>query len=703
MERLRVNQLWGCGMTRLQLVKSSNSYIPTSRPEAELGVVAACLYSPAEAWDAVQAVEPAFLQKPLHRAILEAFKESDGKGDAALLAARLRDSGVAVSMSEMDDFRSFLPHADRIQDYANVVVRSCLMEKAQTLSLQVRDLIATGAPAVDTVLALVEAVQGAESASPWPEPVPLEKHDLPTFPLQCLPPVLRSYSESLAEGIQVPEAYPGTMLLSAVAAAVQGKMRVAVDQGKSWYEPLSIYTCVIGEPGTNKTTILDAALEPIRDWEEARTAELAGPLAEALSARKILEGRLSAVEKRAMRAKDGEGEDFQGEIARLAEEIAAFELPRSGKLLVEDVTPEQLALEIYQNGPIGLFSDEGGIFGTIAGRYSQGVSNLDVYLKSHSESALKVSRVSGRDITIRRPCLTIGLSIQKDVIQGLAGKSEFRGRGLLARFLFAWPKETLGFRPLDAPDIPKGLVAEYSRALKFLLDIPAGEAVEGDDGKTKTRPWLLRQSEASAQVFRRWCAFVEHALRPDGELGMFRDWGGKLKGTTARLAGILHCADMAERNLYPWQYTISQRTMEDAVRLAIFFMAHMRAVFTYLGVDANYEAAAKLLSWIQQKKLASFKRRDLLRGLAQFKKNADLEGPLAILKDRGFIRQTDGKGADYIVNPRVLSPLSPVSKGIYSFQEEEVYHQMYIKVTGDSSDKIEVGRLEDFFGDGGVA
>ena len=76
----------------------------------------------------------------------------------------------------------------------------------------------------------------------------------------------------------------------------------------------------------------------------------------------------------------------------------------------------------------------------MAGRYNQAAgSNLGVYLKSHAGDLLKVDRRGGPPEYVERPCLTIGLTVQPEVLQGLADRPGFRGRGLLARFLYSLP------------------------------------------------------------------------------------------------------------------------------------------------------------------------------------------------------------------------------------------------------------------------
>ena len=105
---------------------------------------------------------------------------------------------------------------------------------------------------------------------------------------------------------------------------------------------------------------------------------------------------------------------------------------------------------------IALLSPEGDVFDQMAGRYNQQVGpNLGVYLKGHAGDLLKVDRRGRPPEYVERPCLTIGLSIQPEVLQGLASRPGFRGRGLLARFLYSLPQSLVGHRqpgPHPSPD-----------------------------------------------------------------------------------------------------------------------------------------------------------------------------------------------------------------------------------------------------------
>ena len=92
------------------------------------------------------------------------------------------------------------------------------------------------------------------------------------------------------------------------------------------------------------------------------------------------------------------------------------------------------------------------MFDQMAGRYNQAAGpNLGVYLKGHAGDLLKVDRRGRPPEYVERPCLTIGLTVQPEVLQGLAGRPGFRGRGLLARFLYSLPPEPGRPPPGPAP------------------------------------------------------------------------------------------------------------------------------------------------------------------------------------------------------------------------------------------------------------
>ena len=95
--------------------------------------------------------------------------------------------------------------------------------------------------------------------------------------------------------------------------------------------------------------------------------------------------------------------------------------------LVDDATPEALAGLLATYGRIALLSPEGDVFDQMAGRYNQQAGpNLGVYLKGHAGDLLKVDRRGRPPEYVERPCLTIGLAVQPEVLRGLASRPRVR-------------------------------------------------------------------------------------------------------------------------------------------------------------------------------------------------------------------------------------------------------------------------------------
>ena len=55
------------------------------------------------------------------------------------------------------------------------------------------------------------------------------------------------------------------------------------------------------------------------------------------------------------------------------------------------------------NERMSILSDESGIFDILAGRYSNGVPNLDLFLQGHAGSPVKVNRGSRPPIAMESP------------------------------------------------------------------------------------------------------------------------------------------------------------------------------------------------------------------------------------------------------------------------------------------------------------
>jgi hypothetical protein len=316
-------------------------------------------------------------------------------------------------------------------------------------------------------------------------------------------------------------------------------------------------------------------------------------------------------------------------------------------------------------GRIALLSPEGDVFDQMAGRYNQAAGpNLGVYLKGHAGDLLKVDRRGRPPEYVERPCLTIGLAVQPEVLRGLAGRPGFGGRGLLARFLYSLPESLVGRRQPGAPPVSPGVGDRYTLELQALAGSLTTSIGDGrDDG-----PTLLTLDQEAAELLLGFEADLEPRLAPDsGDLAHMAGWAAKLAGATCRLAALLHLASHLRDG---WAHPIGADTFAGAVRLADYLIDHARAVFDLMGADPRLDDARWLLHWIHRTGQAQFSRRDahVAAPRGRFSKATDFEPALRLLEEHGYIRRVDpepprdprGRGRPasprFLVNPLPRAP-----------------------------------------------
>jgi replicative DNA helicase len=336
-------------------------------------------------------------------------------------------------------------------------------------------------------------------------------------------------------------------------------------------------------------------------------------------------------------------------------------VPPLPRWLVDDATPEALAGLLATYGRIALLSPEGDVFDQMAGRYNKTAGpNLGVYLKGHAGDLLKVDRRGRPPEYIERPCLTIGLAVQPEILRGLASRPGFGGRGLLARFLYSLPASLVGRRQPGAPSVPTAVADHYAwelQALAASLDDPAA-----DDG-----PAVLTLDPKAAELLLGFEGNLEPRLAAGtGDLAHLAGWAAKLAGATCRLAGLLHLASHLRDG---WARPISANTFAAALRLASYLIEHARAVFDLMGADPRTDVARWLLDWITSTNQVQFSRRDAHRAAprGRFPKATDLDPALALLEEHGWLRRVDadtpGPKGGRPPSPRFLvNPLHPVTE-----------------------------------------
>jgi hypothetical protein len=492
----------------------------------------------------------------------------------------------------------------------------------------------------------------------WPALVPLDAPALPAFPLEALPPPFRDYASALAESVQVPADLPAMLMLTVGGATIA--KHVYIQANSEWREPTNLYTVVALPPANRKSAIFNAVTAPLEHIEKLLTQEACEKAKETRRQREIQEAALETVRREAVKATAAGDSLAYKRVVEMEDDLPP--LPHVPRILADDVSPEKLATLLAENdGRIAIQSPEGGLFEQMGGRYNNNIPNLDVYLKGHSGDNLRVDRVNRKTEFIKKPALTIGLTVQPDVLNGLVKKPGFRGRGLLARFLYSVPESLVGRRQVVTPAINPHVRIAYENSIRRVYQQAASLG--------SSHHVVLTLSQTAKSHFRKFCEDLELTLGPGGALEPTSDWGGKLSGQTLRIAAILH---IYERGNVQGNMEISESTIHNAILIAMYLREHALAAFDLMGADPELDKARRIIQWFQGKHLSQFSAREAFQALkGQFQQMRFLTSALDVLVERGYLRciQVEkqvrhGRPSSPVheVNPRASSISSESSK-----------------------------------------
>lgn len=510
--------------------------------------------------------------------------------------------------------------------------------------------------ALDAALAASTPIGARVDAGPsWTPPTAFYRVAVPEFPVDCLPDWLADFVAEVSVAIQTPTGLAGSLVLGVTGLTIARRVGVEVRPG--WTEPVNLYTAVALAPGNRKSAVFSAVERPLLEFEAREAERLAPQIREQLARKRVLVRALKQAEAAAAKQECSGFSADLSEVNRIVDELAKLEVPVAPRFFTDDATPEALSrLLAAHGGRFGVLSAEGGVFEIIAGRYANdSLPNLDLFLKGHQGDTIRVDRVSRDGEYINAPALTVALTVQPDVLRSIASKPGFRGRGLLARFLYVIPNSPVGNRTIGAPPVSDVTIRRYGNGI---LDLITSTPESADP----TRPPIIRFALEAREAIESFEKAIEPRLATDGDLGWIADWAAKLTGAIARLAGILHVASLrcAVRAV---ETPIPIAVAMHAIRLGEFFLEHAHAAFAAMGADPEVERARIVLAWLRKNAdIRSFSIRDAHQALkSRFQTVEEIRPTIRLLLDHDYIRsienQPTGKSGRpgsprYEVNPR---------------------------------------------------
>ena len=153
---------------------------------------------------------------------------------------------------------------------------------------------------------------------------------------------------------------------------------------------------------------------------------------------------------------------------------------------------------------------------------------------------------------------------------------------------------------------------------------------------------------------------VENQLGSGGKLAHIAEWGAKLPGQAARIAGLMQLVETGRRS-----EQVEHDAVERAINLTSLLVKHAQAAFRLLGADQIEADAVMLLEWIKMRGLDEFDRSAAQKALeGRFRTVARLKDAAERLAEWNAItpelqrRNKNARSSPYYrVNPALLGNL----------------------------------------------
>ena len=443
-----------------------------------------------------------------------------------------------------------------------------------------------------------KVVEQSDYEPEWdvPRPLPTYREAAP-FCSGVLGEVATAIARAVSLDTKTPIDFPSLAALGTCSAVIGGAVIVEVHETR--HHPVNLYINLLAAPGTGKTPAMLRLTHPLDVVEQSRRERMEPIIREAEGRKRIAEARREKLEVAAAKAPFSAQLEAEADARAAREEAAQILVPAIPRLYTRDATPEALvALLADQKGRLAFVTDEGSEFYELAARYAAtGKGNLGVYIDGKDGKRHVADRKSGGSTVIDRTTLTVLLFGQPIVLDSLAQDKQAKGRGLLARFLWAKPQSMVGWESTEECPTPRHLIDAWESLIVSLAK----------QAEAETEPVVLRMSPDAKRRFDEWVKEHRPRLRSNvGDLTSIAEWAAKLDGEVARLAGNLHALRTGSIH-----GAISDETMAAAIELAGYFIDHALVVFGEMEAPQSTKDAASVLRWIEARSLNLTTTRDI--------------------------------------------------------------------------------------------
>jgi replicative DNA helicase len=463
----------------------------------------------------------------------------------------------------------------------------------------------------------------------WPT---LDDDELPAFPVDVLPGDVRAFVNALAEESQTP---PDLAAMAALGVLSAAAMDTEVDCGLWTEESLGLYLLTAMPSGDRKSTVLRAALAPLRAREREQREAAAPQVDEERTRRDVLEVRKKKLTKTAGETEGDDRKVAEAELAEVDERLRDIGEPSLPRLLADDLTPESLGGLLAQHGQIAVIAAESAFLDNLSGRYNENGANLHLVCAAYQGETTSIDRRNRDPEILERPLVSVALSIQPHVLAALVAHPIARAQGLVSRFAYSMPRSLLGRRNIDAPRASAAVCEKWANCVNCVSDQAenyrrnddnASHSVSNVSTTVKGFSEPLSLSESAISLLSALRSDHEPRLAEDGDLRPVMDWANRHPGRIVRVAGLLHLIENDRSE------PISVDMMARALEIGDYLLAHAIAALT--GPDP---LTTRALQWLKGRSAVT--TRELQRGPLGSRGTAEDAATLAsVLVEHGALR-----------------------------------------------------------------
>jgi replicative DNA helicase len=492
------------------------------------------------------------------------------------------------------------------------------------------------------------------------EPIPLAVGSpLTPFPTHALPAIVKNMVKAAAISLQVDVGATATSALTSIAAACGGRVYIRLKPG--WVEPTNLFTVTVADPGERKSSIQEAMVTGLTQAEATLDAVGEDDRRRLAYEHDVAEKAFEKAKDKASHAKAGIDRDLAlNLVMQESERLQAIVVPAQPQIVFGDLTPEATAMALgHQGGKIAVVTAEGGLFGTIAGRYSGGKANVDIFTQGYTGESVRVDRVGRDTVKIPRACITLGLMVQPEVMREVGGNKALTGRGLVDRFLFCEPTSNVGHRDSRSTAIPEAVKKSYDSRIKSLV-LSLEKHMERHQGE----PVTLTLSDKAQDRFYEVMEAIELRMAPDGDCHEIRGWAAKHAGRIGRIAGLIHMVEYGTSSTVVCAATIAM-----AARIGRYYLSHAPRAYSQMQLDVDTQDAVYVhdrlrLHFAREDAGETIAEREIQRLCRKFKNKNELLPALNRLVDNGWIFPIDDSpdGPGRPASPRYRVHASLLSK-----------------------------------------